>query len=70
MAKHLFEVRSVSEHPDKIADQTDDRAGRDPRTGSKARVACRNHVKNRHGLVGGEITTSAWVDIEGITAAV
>src|SRR4029077_20948200 len=32
-----------------------------------ARVACETYVKTGMVLVGGEITTSAWVDIEQIT---
>lgn len=69
MAKHLFTSESVSEgHPDKIADQISDAVldailTQDP----KARVACETYVKTGMVLVGGEITTSAWVDIEEIT---
>ncbi|AEW44442.1 methionine adenosyltransferase [Serratia symbiotica str. 'Cinara cedri'] len=69
MAKHLFTSESVSEgHPDKIADQISDAVldailMQDP----KARVACEAYVKTGMVLVGGEITTSAWVDIEDIT---
>lgn len=69
MAKHLFTSESVSEgHPDKIADQISDAVldailQQDP----KARVACETYVKTGMVLVGGEITTSAWVDIEEIT---
>ena len=69
MAKHLFTSESVSEgHPDKIADQISDAVldailEQDP----KARVACETYVKTGIVLVGGEITTSAWVDIEEIT---
>lgn len=69
MAKHLFTSESVSEgHPDKIADQISDAVldailEQDP----KARVACETFVKTGMVLVGGEITTSAWVDIEEIT---
>ena len=33
----------------------------------KARVACETYVKTGMALVGGEITTSAWVDIEELT---
>ncbi|PPS64758.1 hypothetical protein CRX72_03935 [Pantoea sp. BRM17] len=55
-------------HPDKIADQISDAVldailEQDP----KARVACETYVKTGMVLVGGEITTSAWVDIEEIT---
>ena len=69
MSKHLFTSESVSEgHPDKIADQISDAVldailEQDP----KARVACETYVKTGMVLVGGEITTSAWVDIEEIT---
>ncbi|GGI78648.1 methionine adenosyltransferase [Shewanella gelidii] len=69
MAKHLFTSESVSEgHPDKIADQISDAVLdaillQDP----KARVACETYVKTGMVMVGGEVTTSAWVDIEEIT---
>ncbi|CAG9295760.1 methionine adenosyltransferase [Celerinatantimonas diazotrophica] len=68
MATHLFTSESVSEgHPDKIADQISDAVldailTQDP----MARVACETYVKTGMVLVGGEITTSAWVDIEEI----
>lgn len=69
MAKHLFTSESVSEgHPDKIADQISDAVldailAQDP----KARVACETYVKTGMVMVGGEVTTSAWVDIEELT---
>lgn len=69
MATQLFTSESVSEgHPDKIADQISDAVldailDQDPR----ARVACETYVKTGMVLVGGEITTSAWVDIEELT---
>ncbi|OBP14646.1 methionine adenosyltransferase [Rheinheimera sp. SA_1] len=71
MAQHIFTSESVSEgHPDKIADQISDAVldailEQDP----KARVACETFVKTGMVLVGGEITTSAWVDIEELTRA-
>ena len=64
----LFTSESVSEgHPDKIADQISDAIldamlSQDP----GARVACEALVKTGMVLVGGEVTTSAWVDIEQI----
>ncbi|MBO1520649.1 methionine adenosyltransferase [Oceanisphaera pacifica] len=67
MAK-LFTSESVSEgHPDKIADQISDAVldaiiKQDP----KARVACESFVKTGMVVVGGEVTTSAWVDIEDL----
>ncbi|WKE65136.1 methionine adenosyltransferase [Gallaecimonas kandeliae] len=66
MTRRLFTSESVSEgHPDKIADQISDAVldailAQDP----KARVACETYVKTGMVIVGGEITTSAWVDIE------
>lgn len=69
---HVFTSESVSEgHPDKIADQISDAIldailAKDP----KARVACETFVKTGMVLVGGEITTSAWVDVEEITRGV
>ena len=69
MAQHIFTSESVSEgHPDKIADQISDAVldailAQDP----KARVACETFVKTGMVLVGGEISTSAWVDIEELT---
>lgn len=67
MAK-LFTSESVSEgHPDKIADQISDAIldailEQDP----KARVACETFVKTGMVIVGGEVSTSAWVDIEDL----
>lgn len=69
---HVFTSESVSEgHPDKIADQISDAIldailEKDPR----ARVACETFVKTGMVLVGGEITTTAWVDVEEITRGV
>ncbi|VFP88767.1 methionine adenosyltransferase [Candidatus Erwinia haradaeae] len=69
MAKHFFTSESVSEgHPDKIADQISDAIldailDQDP----QARVACETYVKTGMVMVGGEISTKAWVDIEEIT---
>ena len=69
---YVFTSESVSEgHPDKIADQISDAIldailAQD----SRARVACETFVKTGMVLVGGEITTSAWVDVEEITRGV
>jgi S-adenosylmethionine synthetase len=68
MTQQFFTSESVSEgHPDKIADQVSDAIldaiiEQDP----KARVACETLVKTGMVLVGGEITTDTWVDIEDI----
>jgi len=66
MSSYLFTSESVSEgHPDKVADQISDAVldailRQDP----EARVACETMVKTGVAIVGGEITTSAWVDLE------
>jgi S-adenosylmethionine synthetase len=65
---YLFTSESVSEgHPDKIADQISD-AVLDAilEQDRKARVACETLVKTGMVLIAGEVTTSAWVDIEAI----
>src|SRR5262245_51485903 len=68
----LFTSESVSEgHPDKVADQISDAIldailAQDP----NARVACETLVKTGMVFIGGEITTSAWVDIEHIARSV
>ncbi len=68
----LFTSESVSEgHPDKICDQISDAvldALLEQDTG--ARVACETYVKTGMVLVGGEITTSAWVDVEQLARQV
>src|SRR3990167_3121090 len=64
----LFTSESVSEgHPDKIADQISDAMLDAVLTQDQgARVACETLVKTGMVLVGGEVTTSAWVDIEQV----
>ena len=68
----IFTSESVTEgHPDKIADQISDAIldaiiAQDP----MARVACETFVKTGMVFVGGEITTSAWVDVEDIVRQV
>jgi S-adenosylmethionine synthetase len=70
--RSLFTSESVSEgHPDKMADQISDAVldaifTQDP----KARVACETLVKTGFVLVAGEITTSAWVDLEPLVRGV
>jgi len=72
MSSYLFTSESVSEgHPDKIADQISDAVldailAQDKR----ARVACETLVKTGAAIVAGEVTTSAWVDIEELTRKV
>lgn len=66
--KHLFTSESVSEgHPDKVADQISDAIldallAKDP----MARVACETSVTTGLVLVFGEISTTAYVDIQKI----
>jgi len=63
---YLFTSESVSEgHPDKISDQISD-AVLDAilKQDTSARVACETMVKTGMIIVAGEVTTSAWVDIE------
>jgi S-adenosylmethionine synthetase len=66
MSSYLFTSESVSEgHPDKVADQISDAVldaiiAQDP----VARVACETFIKTGVAIIGGEITTSAWVDLE------
>jgi S-adenosylmethionine synthetase len=67
-SSYLFTSESVSEgHPDKVADQISDAVldaiiAEDKR----ARVACETLVKTGCVVVAGEITTSAWVDLEAL----
>ncbi len=72
MSSYLFSSESVSErHPDQIADQISDAVldailAQDKR----ARVACETLVKTGAAIVAGEVTTTAWVDIEGLARKV
>ncbi len=64
----LFTSESVSEgHPDKVADQLSDAILDAILIQDKnARVACETLVKTGMVVVAGEVTTSAWVDIDQI----
>jgi len=72
MSEYLFTSESVSEgHPDKLADQISDAVldailAQD----KKARVACETLVKTGVAIVAGEVTTSAWVDLEQLVRKV
>jgi len=68
----LFTSESVSEgHPDKVADQISDAILDAMLTQDKnARVACETLVKTGMVVVAGEVTTSAWVDIDQISRKV
>lgn len=67
-SNYLFTSESVSEgHPDKVADQISDAIldeilRQDPH----ARVACETLIKTGAAVVAGEITTTAWVDLEDV----
>jgi S-adenosylmethionine synthetase len=69
---HLFTSESVAEgHPDKIADQISDAVldailRKDPH----ARVACETLVKTGFVVLAGEVTTSAWVDLDELVRRV
>ncbi len=67
-SNHIFTSESVSEgHPDKVADQISD-AVLDAmlEKDSRARVAVESLVKTGMVIIAGEVTTSAWVDLEEI----
>lgn len=70
--RHLFTSESVSKgHPDKIADQISDAIldailKQDP----SARVACEALVKTGFVVLAGEVTTSAWVDVDELVREV
>ncbi|AIS19113.1 MULTISPECIES: methionine adenosyltransferase [Pseudomonas] len=68
----LFTSESVSEgHPDKIADQISDAVLDAIITQDKfARVACETLVKTGVAIIAGEVSTSAWVDLEDIVRKV
>jgi len=72
MSSYLFTSESVSEgHPDKIADQISDAVLDAILTQDKrARVACETLVKTGAAIVAGEVTTTAWVDIEDLARRV
>ena len=68
MNSYLFTSESVSEgHPDKVADQISD-AVLDAilAEDTEAHVACETFIKTGVAIVGGEITTSAWVDMQDV----
>ncbi len=65
---YLFTSESVSEgHPDKIADQISDRILDEiMRQDPQGKVACETLIKTGIVLVAGEVTTTAWVDLEDV----
>ncbi|WP_409488922.1 methionine adenosyltransferase [Pseudomonas promysalinigenes] len=68
----LFTSESVSEgHPDKIADQISDAVLDAIIAQDKyARVACETLVKTGVAIIAGEVSTSAWVDLEELVRKV
>jgi len=68
----LFTSESVSEgHPDKVADQISDAVLDAILAQDKhARVACETMVKTGVAIVAGEISTTAWIDLEALTRKV
>ena len=72
MSETLFTSESVSEgHPDKVADQISDAVLDAILMQDKhARVACETLVKTGVAIVAGEVTTSAWVDLEELVREV
>jgi S-adenosylmethionine synthetase len=72
---YIFTSESVSEgHPDKVADQISDAMldailEKDPHPG-QARVACETMIKTGAVILGGEITTNAWIDLEELVRGV
>jgi S-adenosylmethionine synthetase len=65
---YVFTSESVSEgHPDKVADQISDAVLDAILTQDKrGRVACETMIKTGVVIVAGEVTTSAWVDVEAL----
>jgi len=65
---YLFTSESVSEgHPDKVADQISDAVLDAILTEDKtARVACETMIKTGMVIIAGEITTSAYVDMQAV----
>ena len=72
---YVFTSESVSEgHPDKVADQISDAVldailTQDPDPWH-ARVACETMIKTGAVIVGGEITTNAWIDLDEVVRKV
>jgi S-adenosylmethionine synthetase len=69
---YLFTSESVSEgHPDKVADQISDAVLDAILTEDRgARVACETMIKTGTAIVGGEITTGAWIDLDNLVREV
>ena len=73
--KHFFTSESVGEgHPDKVCDQISDavldQVMRLDKDNQRSRVACETYVTMGLLIVGGEITTTAYVDIQKLARGV
>ena len=74
--RYLFTSESVSEgHPDKMCDQISDAVldeilRQEGDNAPNARVACETMVKTGAVIVGGEISTNAWVDLDELVRGV
>ena len=75
---HVFTSESVTEgHPDKVCDQISDAVLDEVLAydlahdqAGKGRVACESFITVGLVVVGGEITTNAWVDVQGLVRSV
>jgi len=69
---HVFTSESVTEgHPDKVCDQISDAVLDEVlRQDTRGRVACETFITVGLVIVGGEITTSSWVDIQELVRTV
>ncbi|MEJ1353834.1 MAG: methionine adenosyltransferase [Candidatus Sedimenticola sp. (ex Thyasira tokunagai)] len=75
MSDYIFTSESVSEgHPDKMADQISDAVLdeilKQDDNPELARVACETMIKTGVVIVGGEISTNAWVDLDELVRGV
>jgi len=72
MAKVFFSSESVSEgHPDKLCDQISDAVLDDVlRQDPKGRVACETYVTMGLVIIGGEITTHGYVDVQKLVRGI
>ena len=68
MSNYLFTSESVSEgHPDKVADQISDSVlDAIFEQDNTARVACETMINTGMVVIAGEITTSAWIDMQEV----
>ncbi|MCU0293983.1 MAG: methionine adenosyltransferase, partial [Gemmatimonadales bacterium] len=75
---HVFTSESVTEgHPDKVCDQLSDavldevlRYDLEHGQAGKGRVACESFITVGLVVVGGEITTEGWVDVQDLVRSV